>query len=153
MMPDAATQGSGSGLRIQQFTADEVLRNWPWCEQLLAPSLAFTPQTSSDGVKAALMSGEMGLASVHIHGGTGLFIAHVGVFDGVLACWVPYIVAFSRMGPKNWLKTIRAITARIEDSARSIGCAEVRVGGRDWSRVLIGYAPFDDKPNRLRKVL
>lgn len=140
-------------MRIQHFTADEVSRNWPWCEQLLAPSLAFTPQTSSDDLKASLMSGEMGIASVHTQNGAGLFVIHVGMFDGVLACWVPYVVAFTEMRPKEWLRTIRGIMRWIEDNARSVGCAEVRVGGRDWGGILPDYGRFDRKRNRLRKAL
>lgn len=42
----------------------------------------------------------------------------------------------------------------IEALARNAGCSEMRVAGRNWSRVLTDYQPLPgDIPNRLRKRL
>jgi hypothetical protein len=41
----------------------------------------------------------------------------------------------------------------IEQMAKESGVTEMRVAGRDWSRVLRDYEPFDEVPNGLRKVL
>ena len=42
----------------------------------------------------------------------------------------------------------------LEALARKAGCAEMRVAGRNWARVLNDYQPLPGgKPNRLRKRL
>ena len=41
----------------------------------------------------------------------------------------------------------------IEDMMRKAGVAEMRLGGRDWSRILTDYEPLIEVQNGLRKVL
>lgn len=139
-------------MRVVRFEAGEVLRAWPWLSALLAPSVRIAGQRLDD-LKLALLSGSMGLASVHVPNGAGLVVVHPGVFDGVFACWMPFIMARVKGGPKAWVKTIRMVMEHFEALAREAGCTEMRIGGRDWSRILIGYEPFDGVPNRLKKVL
>lgn len=55
--------------------------------------------------------------------------------------------------PKQWLRTMRAELKTIEDEARKAGFAELRMAGRDWSRIVEGYEPLPGVPNGLRKVL
>lgn len=58
-----------------------------------------------------------------------------------------------RLPPRQWLRLVRAELRTIEDVARSAGCAELRMAGRDWSRVFPAYEPMPGIPNRLRKRL
>ena len=52
------------------------------------------------------------------------------------------------------ITTARREMKTLETLARNAGCAEMRVAGRDWSRVLTDYEPLPGgKPNRLRKRL
>lgn len=58
--------------------------------------------------------------------------------------------------PKAWLRAVRREVARLEQAAREAGCDELRIAGRDWSRVLPGFERMTDAPqlrNGLRKVL
>ena len=61
-----------------------------------------------------------------------------------------------KLGPKAWLKAVREEVRKLERIARAAGCEELRVAGRDWSRILVDYEPMTDAPdvrNGLRKVL
>ena len=52
------------------------------------------------------------------------------------------------------MATVRREMKTIEALARDAGCAELRLAGRDWSRVLKDYEPLPGgEPNRLRKRL
>jgi len=61
-----------------------------------------------------------------------------------------------RLGPKAWLRAVRDEVRKLENIARKAGCVEMRIAGRDWSRVLPDYEPMTDAPdvrNGLRKAL
>jgi hypothetical protein len=68
-------------------------------------------------------------------------------------CGIHQIEGQLRLPPKSWLKAMRDELTKIEDIARDAGCAEMRVAGRDWSRILTDYEPLPGVPNGLRKVL
>lgn len=57
------------------------------------------------------------------------------------------------LGPKAWLKAVREEVRKLERIAKAAGCEEMRIAGRDWSRILIDYEPCDGLPNGLRKGL
>jgi hypothetical protein len=56
--------------------------------------------------------------------------------------------------PRAWLRLVRAEIEKLERIARDAGCTEMRVAGRDWSRVLPDYERIPGgSPNLLRKRL
>ena len=55
--------------------------------------------------------------------------------------------------PKRWLRVIREEMQTLERIVREAGCEELRLGGRDWSRILPDYQPLDGIPNGLVKRL
>lgn len=69
-------------------------------------------------------------------------------------CGLQQLRGTINLPPKAWLRTVRAEMTKLESIARDVGCAEMRLAGRDWSRVLPDYQPLPGgKPNRLRKRL
>ena len=61
-----------------------------------------------------------------------------------------------KLKPKAWLQAVRGEMVRLEHIAREAGCHEMRIEGRDWSRVLqgMGYMPWGSgEGHALRKVL
>lgn len=58
------------------------------------------------------------------------------------------------LSPKAWLAAVRAEVKVMEGIAKDVGCEEMRLSGRDWSRVLqgMGYEAFPALRNGLRKV-
>lgn len=75
--------------------------------------------------------------------------------DGEKVCGIYQFTGRIKAAPKAWLRMVREELAKIERIAKRAGCAEIRLGGRDWSRPLsgMGYLPFPDIENGLRKRL
>jgi hypothetical protein len=71
--------------------------------------------------------------------------------DGRMICGVYRLEA--KLSRKDWLKNIRAEMGKLEDIAKAAGCVEMRVSGRDWSRVLPTYEYLIGVKNGLRKAL
>jgi hypothetical protein len=90
---------------------------------------------------------------MHLAHGAGLVTLEIYPEDGRLICGIHRIEGRLNERPKAWLRTMRGELRKIEDIARDAGCAEMRVAGRDWSRVLTDYEPMPGIENRLRKAL
>lgn len=65
------------------------------------------------------------------------------------------IDGFIKAKPKAWLRVVRSEIQFLERLARSAGCHELRMAGRDWSRIFPDYEkhPLGAGKNVLRKVL
>jgi len=73
--------------------------------------------------------------------------------DGAKVCGIFQIDGTIALPPKMWVAAVRAEVGTLEGIARDAGCVEMRIAGRDWSRVLPDYERFDGVRNGLRKVL
>jgi len=97
---------------------------------------------------------QLGPLALACEGGAALVTLEVYEEDGVTVCGLQQLDGRFNLPPKAWLRTMRTEMRKLENIARSAGCAEMRVAGRDWSRVLPDYEPLPGgKPNRLRKRL
>ena len=74
---------------------------------------------------------------------------------GRMICGIDQLTGHVALRPKAWLRAIRDEIKTIETIARDAGCDEIRLAGRDWSRVLPDYEPFKpvSNTNGLRKAL
>lgn len=72
---------------------------------------------------------------------------------GRMCCGLYKLEGHIDLPPKAWLRVVRGEVAKLEQVAKSVGCEELRIAGRDWSRVLPDFEPFDGVENGLRKVL
>lgn len=72
-----------------------------------------------------------------------------------MVCAIQELGGEMRLPPKAWLRAARAEMACLETIARDAGCQEMRMAGRDWSRVFPDYQPYRpaNNENGLRKVL
>lgn len=130
-------------MRIERIERTRIAVNWHWISQLLAPAVQIDPHRSMEEVRRGLMLGALGIASVHVENGAGLTVIEPGTFDGVFGCWMPYVVGRCKSGPKAWIKMMRQAMNYFEASARLSGCREMRIGGRDWARVLPDYESLE----------
>lgn len=76
--------------------------------------------------------------------------------DGAVVCLIHTLSGEVNLRPKAWLQAVRDEITKLERIARSAGCAEMRIEGRDWSRVLRGlnYEPWPEgEGHGLRKAL
>jgi hypothetical protein len=90
---------------------------------------------------------------VYLPQGGGLVTLEIYDEDGVIVCGIYQIEGRLNLPPKQWLRTMRAELAKIETIARNAGCAEMRLAGRNWQRILPDYEPLPGIENRLRKAL
>ncbi len=126
-----------------------IERDWPVIAEILAPAVRNDPRQTLEGLHKRLANGTDRL--LHISGpGEALMVIEV---TGDLVCWVKYLAGRIAGGPKARVAIMRHAVARIEAVARSAGCLEIRLCGRDWSALLTDYAPFDGNRNGLRKAL
>jgi hypothetical protein len=69
-------------------------------------------------------------------------------------CGIYKLWGRSTLGPKAFADFMRKEMTTLERIARDAGCTQMRVAGRDWSRVLTDYHPMaGDSPNLLFKRL
>lgn len=75
--------------------------------------------------------------------------------NGVLICSIDQLEGRIDLPFRRWLALVRGELRALEDSARDAGCAEMRMAGRDWSRVFPDYEQFEPANNShgLRKIL
>lgn len=73
---------------------------------------------------------------------------------GQMVCLIHTLSGTISLGPKAWLNAVRDEIWKLERIARQAGCVEMRIEGRDWSRVLPGYSHWPaGEGHGLRKVL
>lgn len=141
-------------MRFAKVEPFAIAHGWAWIGPLLGPAVAHDPSgISLDTVRAKLESGQCELAVVTADGGSVLLVTEDCVVDGVRCCWLSYFAGAVPFSPRKWVGLMRDGMGLLELAARATGQAEIRIGGRDWSRVFPDFERFDDVPNRLRKVL
>jgi hypothetical protein len=73
--------------------------------------------------------------------------------DGNKVCGIKQLFGTIHAPPKAWVRAVREEVAKIEGLARQAGCNEMRICGRDWSRILPDYEECDGLTNGIRKRL
>lgn len=76
--------------------------------------------------------------------------------EGQPYCLIHTLTGRITLGPKAWLTAVREEVRKLERIAKASGCAEMRIEGRDWSRILrpLNYVPWPQGDGfALRKVL
>jgi len=73
--------------------------------------------------------------------------------DGTKVCGIRQMFGTIKAPPKAWVRAVREEVGKIEDVARKAGCDELRIAGRDWSRIFPEYEQVLDLRNGLRKRL
>lgn len=86
-------------------------------------------------------------------GGAGTITFELFEENGRICCGILTLQGRLDLPPKAWLRTMRDGLTYIEEQARDSGAQELRIAGRDWSRVFPDYEPLDGPRNGLRKVL
>lgn len=140
-------------MQIRPVPASRITADWAWLGPKLAPAVQFDKSVTLDDVRAKLASKQCELARITVPNGDGWVVSELCEDDGVICCWLSYLSGDVQGGPRAFLKLMRSIISEYEAMAKKAGADEMRIGGRNWSRVFPDYERFDDKPNRLRKRL
>lgn len=126
-----------------------IERDWPVISEILAPAVRQDPRQTMEGLHKRLAEGTDSLVAVR-GGAQGLIVLQV---TSDLVLWTRYAAGFVSGGPKQRVATMRQVVERLETVAREAGCKEHRICGRDWSRILPDYRPFEGQQNGLSKEL
>lgn len=102
-----------------------------------------------------LLSSEGGTITCNIEhqGASGVIVLDVFEEDGALCFGITQLVAKIDFPPRQWLRLVRSAVAELSIWASNAGCKEIRVCGRDWSRILPDFEPLSGLRNGLRKAL
>lgn len=138
--------------------ANRVPVLWPYLEPLITLAIDRSRQDVSKPELVAetrerLLSGQYELALVRVPGASGIVVSELCVIDGVRVCWLPFVAGRTGMPPRAFIRFMRSAMVRYEDMAKQAGAEEIRICGRDWSRVFPGFVRHDGMPNELRKKL
>jgi hypothetical protein len=138
-----------SAIQLLPLRAEEIPANWHWLGPVLEPAVKPDRKNTLKDVYTALVSGETTAWLANAGPSRAVVVTGLGTVVGTdtPACWIEYIAG------QGVLRVARDAIEQFEDWARSIGCAEMRVQGRKWGRVLKDYTPTGDEDNELRKVL
>jgi hypothetical protein len=136
-------------MQFDPIEPSRIEAQWPVIAEILAPAVRQDPRQTLEGLHKRLAEGTDSLVGVSGEA-SGLIVIQVTT-DLVL--WTRYAAGFVAGGPKQRLRTIRQIAEHIETVAREAGCKEHRICGRDWSRILPDYRPFEGHRNGLSKEL
>lgn len=71
-----------------------------------------------------------------------------------IVCLIHTLEGRISLPPRKWLRAVRDEVRKLERIAKAAGCVEMRIEGRDWSRILTGYQPWPQgEGHGLRKAL
>jgi hypothetical protein len=73
--------------------------------------------------------------------------------DGTKVCGIRKMFGTIHSGPKAWVNAVREEVANIAMIAKDAGCQELRIAGRDWSRLLPDFEECDGLTNGIVKRL
>ncbi len=82
--------------------------------------------------------------------GAGIVTLEVYEDNGTMVCGIRQLDGWLALPPKQWVATMREHLGKIAAEAKSAGCGELRLTGRDWSKVFPHLEPIEGLPNGLR---
>jgi hypothetical protein len=140
---------------IRHIPARRIPFEWERLVGLLRPAIGYDPNVTELDVYGKLINGICNAFTVTEGEAKGLLVAEICDVNGKTCLWASYIAGTVNGRPRAFLALMRGIMAEVEMLARNAGCEEIRIGGRDWSKVFPEYEPVANgsAPNELRKAL
>jgi hypothetical protein len=136
-------------MQFEHVDTARIARLWPVIAETVWPAVQQDSHYTLEVLRNRLMGGLEHL--FHISGGANCFI--VLEIGADLCCWVKCLAGSVDGGPKQRALTIRQGMHHIENIAKAAGCTELKLCGRDWSRIFPEYTPFDGFRSGLKKDL
>ena len=138
-------------MQVTLLDTARIDREWEAIEARLQPALTQDPDFDLIGLYERLIDGTALVFEVG-DGASGLWVVSIAEDDGLVA-WTTAIAGQIEGGPKQRLAAMRHAVAALEDTLKQAGVRAHRICGRDWSKVLPDYTPFDGARNGLQKEL
>jgi hypothetical protein len=142
-------------MQVTLLDAGRIEAEWPVIAELMAPALAVNPNgaTTVDQFRADLGSAKLSIVGGDAEGARGYLAFQMFEENGELCCFASYFAGSVDGGPRQMIKTMRALMRAFEASCREAGVVRILIGGRDWGRVFPEYELTGDVPNRRQKRL
>lgn len=138
-------------MQVSMMERDRIERLWPVVVQALWPAIRQDPTYNVQSLYDRLNHGSALLFEVE-DGAKGLWVVTLDEDDGLVA-WTTAIAGKIEGGPKARLSLIRKAVVAIENVAKLAGCKAHRICGRDWSKLLPGYIPYEGARNGIERLL
>jgi hypothetical protein len=122
-----------------------IRADWERIGARLAPAVEVDPSRDLNVVFDGLMEGVFSLFDLELHA-IDLLVVIEFADDGT--CHLHYAAGSIGGKPREWLGRARLLILLLEQLARRHGCNELRLGGRDWSRIFPRYER-GEMPNEL----
>lgn len=112
---------------LTRLEPDEAMATWPSIEMALKSALTDRPAAD---VREAVRTSDMAVFLAHAMAGFGVVIVRVAdtLETKAKALFIHYLAGRCPLGRAT--ATMREAVAHLETAARSIGCVEMRLGGR-----------------------
>lgn len=126
----------------------EIRGRWGEIGPILAPAIKDRPIAEVSG---ALGDGQLGLFEITRDGLRLLVAVHIHPIEDGTAFSIVYAAGrIGTMAPRQWLRRITTLIETAQETARQLGCKELRLSGRDWSRFFPDWDCLDEGRNLLR---
>ncbi len=135
-------------IQIERIPPATIHHEWSWMRPLLEPAIRHDKLKTVPQVWRALCTHRMDAWVVNGEA-QGLIVTSEAEGD----FWINYCGGFVNGGPHQRVAIMRVIADHFETIAKDLGLAGVRVGGRDWSRVLTDYTPVTPGTTDMRKAI
>lgn len=137
-------------MQVTLLDTARIDREWEAIEARLQPALAHDPEFDLTALYGRALDGSTLIFEV-ADGAQGLWVVSISDDDGLVA-WTTAIAGQIEGGPKQRLASMRHAVAALETTLKQAGVKAHRICGRDWSKVLPDYTPFEGARNGLEKV-
>lgn len=138
-------------MQVTLLDTARIDREWEAIEACLRPALSQDPEFDLIGLYGRLLDGSALIFEVS-EGAQGLWVVSIVEDDGLVA-WTTAIAGQIEGGPKQRLASMRHAVSALETTLKQAGVRAHRICGRDWSRILPSYTPFEGARNGLEKRL
>lgn len=141
---------------LDRLSPDRIEADWGRISVLLAPAIAHDDKRDPTDVYRDLMTGALELYDLDLTRVHGVAVTEIAPSTANVRCmWIVYVGGTVTGARHEWIRRVRTLLSYFEGIARAEGCRELRIEGRDWSRILTDYERLTDRHgrNELRKVL
>lgn len=140
-------------MQVVAMEPDRIERLWPVIVRILWPAIRQDPTYNVQSLYHRLTDEKPTAILFEVdEGAKGLWVVTLAE-DGGMIAWTTAIAGTINGGPKARLGILRQAVEAIENVARQAGCKAHRICGRDWSKLLPGYTPYEGARNGIERLL
>jgi len=140
---------------IRLMLPADIATEWERISPVLEPAVEVDETRQMSDVYRDLMSGDFALFDVEHDGDKAIVVVEISQSSVNSKClWLVYVAGhIGSYAPRAWIGHMRNWSQWFQDIARALNCTEIRIKGRDWSKVFPDWECVDPDWHELRKEL